>query len=158
MMLSPSATPPRAPLPSSNTPNGRFWIGKSVSGALALSTQLRRAGSCVALSSMDMAATVRFMVLLAVLVHLREQLRRRRVRDVRCPLLVERIDVGDDALRVGPVRVFLDRNIARRFAPIHARVEAPPRLIAQMLEIAFHRTHRFDAADRPMARHDHFRA
>src|SRR5215470_4572172 len=28
-------------------PNGRFWIGKSVSGALADSTQLASAGSCV---------------------------------------------------------------------------------------------------------------
>jgi hypothetical protein len=29
-------------------PKGRFWIGKSVFGALAEATQLRKAGSCVA--------------------------------------------------------------------------------------------------------------
>src|SRR3954471_16765920 len=33
-------------------PNGRFWIGKSTSGALADSTQLRASGSCVSSSGM----------------------------------------------------------------------------------------------------------
>src|SRR5512138_2288869 len=47
------ATARRACPPDSNAPNGRFWMGKSVSGALADSTQLRRAGSCV--SSMEQA-------------------------------------------------------------------------------------------------------
>ena len=31
-----------------NIPNGRFWIGKSLAGWFALSTQLFSAGSCVA--------------------------------------------------------------------------------------------------------------
>ena len=46
-IASPIATPPRRlPSPGSNTPKGRFWIGKSA-WLLAEATQLRRAGSFV---------------------------------------------------------------------------------------------------------------
>jgi len=52
---SPIATPPRgasvAPL-RLKMPSGRFWIGKSLPGALADSTQLRACGSCVSSSGM----------------------------------------------------------------------------------------------------------
>ena len=50
---SPMATPMRSgsSLPARrNRPKGRFWIGKSLAPSLALATQLRSAGSCVASS------------------------------------------------------------------------------------------------------------
>ena len=48
---SPIATPPRGEAPlGANTPNGRFWIGKSQPGAFADSTQLRLCGSWVSSS------------------------------------------------------------------------------------------------------------
>jgi hypothetical protein len=56
---SPIATPTVAAEPSPRgrkTPNGKFWIGKSQSGALALSTQLLRLASWVSLSSLMMSA------------------------------------------------------------------------------------------------------
>src|SRR3984893_11926689 len=48
---SPIATPTRGGIPAAGqkTPNGRFWIGNSLSGVLALSTQLRLAESWVSL-------------------------------------------------------------------------------------------------------------
>src|SRR5205085_9093920 len=52
-ICAPMATPPRkgSCLPRRrNTASGRFWIGNSVSAALADSTQLRSAGSWVSLS------------------------------------------------------------------------------------------------------------
>ena len=42
---SPIATPTWDPVPRRKVANGRFWIGKSVSGWLADSTQLCSAGS-----------------------------------------------------------------------------------------------------------------
>src|SRR5688572_22478760 len=48
---SPIATPPRGDSVSPlrlKMPKGRFWIGKSQPGSFAVSTQLFRAGSCVA--------------------------------------------------------------------------------------------------------------
>src|SRR5688500_12306326 len=111
MIRSPRATPPRAPLPSSNTPNGRFWIGKSVSGALALASQLRRAGSCVALSSVRMPALLLRVVLLAVVVHLGEQRERGGGGHLGRPLAVQRVDVGHHALGIGPVGVIPDWNV-----------------------------------------------
>jgi hypothetical protein len=50
---SPIATAPRKgsfELLRRNTPNGRFWTGKSPPGAFADSTQLASDGSCVSLS------------------------------------------------------------------------------------------------------------
>ena len=51
-ICSPIATPPRngsSEPRRRNTPNGRFWIGKSVAGTFADPTQLLRAGSWVSL-------------------------------------------------------------------------------------------------------------
>src|SRR6187549_2533215 len=101
MMKSPSATPPRAAPSVRNTPNGRFWIGKSVPDALALSTQLRRPGSWVAFVSVGMVAGLvvrrQFLVVAA---HRAEQVALLLGREGVAPLLVEREHVGDDAFGI----------------------------------------------------------
>src|SRR5690606_19471862 len=104
---SPSATPPRSLPPWRNRPNGRFWMGKSLSEAFALSTQLRRAGSCVSLISMGMVAgLVVSGQFLAVTAHGAEQVAVLVGGENRAPLLVEREDVGHDAFGVAPAAIF----------------------------------------------------
>src|SRR5690606_38437912 len=108
-------------------------IGKSVSAALAPSTQLRRAGSWVAFSSMGMVARlVVSLELLVVATHRTEQVAPFFCGELGAPLAVERKHVGNDPFGIAPPAVLSHVDVASPFIEAHPGLVARTRLIADI--------------------------